>query len=167
MIADMFRRFTNRARTVVVKSESLARREGLAWIDPRHVLLGVVAAGGTGSEALRAHADILALEALASVDDALYNELPHVPYRPETKKVLEHALVAAVTAGDNEIRTEHVLAGLIDSEDQEVQRMLAAHKIDAGELRRFLPAPDQSSRAAARAGLSEKVARREVAMPLE
>lgn len=167
MVADMFRRFTNRSRTVVVKSENLARREGLAWVDPRHVLLGVVAAGGTGWEALGARADISALEALASVEDVLYSDLPHVPYRPVTKKVLEQSLVVAVTAVDNEIRTEHLLAALIDREDQEVLRMLNAHRIDPAELRQVLPAPDAEARAATRAELSAKVALREVPTPLE
>lgn len=166
-VADIFRRFTDRSRTAVVKSESFARREGSATVDPRHLLLGVIAAEGTGLEALRGQIDITPLGSLAAVDDEVYAHLAHVPYQTESKKVLEQALLVAISAEHDEIRTEHLLAALLDREDEEVRRMLTAHRVDADALRRALPAPDPNARAAARAELAEKVPLREVPIPKE
>ena len=167
MVADLFRRFTDRSRTAVVKSESFARREGSATVDPRHLLLGVIAAEGTGHAALSAAGDVQSLVQLATVDDEAFAHLPHVPYRAESKKVLELALVVAIAAEHNEIRTEHLLAAVIDAQDEEVRRMLTAHRLDVTPLREALPASDPEARATARQTLSAPVPLREVPMPKE
>ena len=158
MVADIFRRFTDRSRTAVVKSESFARREGSATVDPRHLLLGVIAADGTARAALGAQQELASLDQLATIDDVAFAHLPHVPYLSDSKKVLEHALIVAIAADDIEIRTEHLLAALIDIEDQDVRRMLAAHRLEVSVLRLLLPAPDAEARAVARQTMTKHVA---------
>lgn len=165
-VADLFSRFTDRARVAVVKSENLARRDGSPTVEARHMLLGAIAAAGVGLEVLRSHGDVQSLIDAALIDDADFAELPHVPYSPESKKVIEHCLVVSLAAGDNEIHTTHVLAALLDNQDDDVRRMLAACSVDLDLLRVELPAPDATDRARVRDELSSQGTVRLVQRPV-
>lgn len=153
-IADLFRRFSDRSRVAIGKSENLARREGSPTVDARHLLLGAIAADGLGRRKLAEHGDVQPLIDAASIDDAAVEQLPHVPYSPASKKVLEQCLVVAVAAGDNEILTTHVIAALLDNGDDEVRRMLTTCGVDLEQLRAELPAPDGAERTRVREQLA-------------
>ena len=47
-----------------------------------------------------------------------------IPFSPRAKKVLERALREAVRLRDNHLGTEHVLLGILGSEDGTAVRML-------------------------------------------
>jgi len=154
-IADLFRRFSDRARIAITKSENLARRDGSPTVDARHLLLGAIAAHGLGLRQLLSSGDVQPLIDAAVVDDAALAELPRVPYTHASKKVLEQCLVVAVTAGHNEIRTTHLIAALLDNGDPEVRRMLAECSVDLEQLRAELPAPDAEERTRVREQMNQ------------
>ncbi len=115
----MFERFTDRARSVIVRAQEQARSLSHNYIGTEHVLLGLLA-----------EEDGLAAQALASLDvslDAVREQvieiiglgqgpLPsggHIPFTPRAKKVLELSLRDALHLGSNSIDTEHILLGLL------------------------------------------------------
>src|SRR5690348_13344572 len=114
--AEMFERFTDQARRVVVLAQEEARLLGHGYIGTEHILLGLLAEG-----------EGLAFQALASLGislDATREQIAeiigegagqpsgHIPFTPRTKKVLELSLREAQRLGDSYIGTEHILLGL-------------------------------------------------------
>lgn len=61
-----------------------------------------------------------------------------LPFTRPAKKSLELALRAAVTSGDREIRSGHLLLGVIDQQDNAALRVLAAAGVESGALRQDL-----------------------------
>ena len=61
----------------------------------------------------------------------------HRPWTPDAKRALEHSLRQAVAAGDDEIRPEHLLLGILAGGDP-VAQALAARGVTAERLRATL-----------------------------
>jgi Clp amino terminal domain, pathogenicity island component len=115
----MFERFTDEARTVVVRAQDQARLLKHNYVGTEHILLGLIA---------EQHG--LAARALTSLDvrlDAVREQViqiigvgaqpvpasEHIPFTPRAKKVLELSLRDALQLGSNSIGTEHILLGLL------------------------------------------------------
>src|SRR5216684_7441739 len=114
---EMFERFTDRARRVVVLAQEEARMLGHTYIGTEHILLGLIHEGeGVAAKAL---------ESLGISQQAVRQQVEeiigpgqqapsgHIPFTPRAKKVLELALREALQLGHNYIGTEHILLGLI------------------------------------------------------
>jgi ATP-dependent Clp protease ATP-binding subunit ClpC len=54
----------------------------------------------------------------------------HVPFTPRAKKALELSLREAISLGHKEIRTEHLLLGLVHDEQSSAAGILAARGAD-------------------------------------
>ncbi len=151
-----FERFTKDARRVVVRSQDEARHLGARAIHPEHLLLGVASAD-PGDPAARALADA-GLDAGAlrqGIDDDLAEGLAaigipaevveavgHPPpsrdslrFAPAAKQALAQALRAALERHDGEIRTVHVLLGVLRTPSDTVDRLLARAGTDRDALR--------------------------------
>ncbi len=63
---------------------------------------------------------------------------PRLPWRPETKRMLETALRQALDLGCKHVGTEHLLLGLL-IRDGVVREILTAHAITPLQLRALLP----------------------------
>jgi ATP-dependent Clp protease ATP-binding subunit ClpA len=114
---NMFERFTDRARRVVVLAQNEARRLNHNHIGTEHLLLGLIHEGegvaaasleslGINLEAVRQQIEGIIGQGRAAPTGAL-------PYTPRAKKVLELSLREALQLGHNHIGTEHLLLGLI------------------------------------------------------
>ncbi|MCD2187755.1 Clp protease N-terminal domain-containing protein [Actinomycetospora soli] len=116
-----FRRFTPRARSVVVAAQEEARAARSPEITPGHLALGLlsqpeglgaraVVAQGVSAEALRRR---VAEELPAPVEEppAL------IPFDAAAKKVLELTFRQALRLGHNYVGTEHLLLALLEAED--------------------------------------------------
>jgi ATP-dependent Clp protease ATP-binding subunit ClpC len=121
MGADMFERFTNRARRVVVLAQEEARILRHNYIGTEHLLLGILAEGdGT---AFRALAELgvtleIARQQVEGIVGTGQNAMSgHIPFTPRAKKVLELSLREALKLGHNYIGTEHILLGIIREGD--------------------------------------------------
>jgi ATP-dependent Clp protease ATP-binding subunit ClpA len=110
----MFERFTDRARRVIVLAQAHARELGHNYIGTEHLLLGLMS-----DEDGVAYAALTALgftpeDIKARVERGEHHHPDgHIPYTPQTKKVLELSLREALQLGHNYIGTEHLLLGLI------------------------------------------------------
>src|SRR5215210_7659636 len=104
---QMFERFTDRARRVVVLAQEEARMLNHNYIGTEHILLGLIHEGeGVAAKAL---------ESLGISLEGVRQQAPsgHIPFTPRAKKVLELSLREALQLGHNYIGTEHILLGLI------------------------------------------------------
>jgi Clp amino terminal domain, pathogenicity island component len=114
---EMFERFTDRARRIVVLAQDEARNLNHNYIGTEHLLLGLIREGaGVAAKALESLG--ISLEAVRHQVEAIIGQgqIPqqgHIPFTPRAKKVLELSLREADQLGHNYIGTEHILLGLI------------------------------------------------------
>jgi len=125
----LFEKFTDRARRVVVLAQEEARLLNHSAIGTEHLLLGIVHEGqGVAAQTLQA-LDIR----LAAVRNAIEREVPRgaspgvgtLSFSPRAKQSLENALRESLQLGHNYIGTEHMLLGLIRTEDSRAARVLS------------------------------------------
>jgi ATP-dependent Clp protease ATP-binding subunit ClpC len=145
----IFNRFAREARTSVEAAVEEARLMGHDSIGDEDLLLGILSAGeGMAAEVLtslgvtlqgaREESERMASDALASVGisledirtqagDAFEMRIPdsrRIPFSPRAKKVLELALREGARLSDRYLGTEHILLGILHSEDGTAVRML-------------------------------------------
>jgi ATP-dependent Clp protease ATP-binding subunit ClpA len=114
---DMFERFSDRARRVVVLAQEEARMLNHDYIGTEHMLLGLLREGeGVASGALESVG--ISLQAVRQQVQEIIGpgqQAPsgHIPFTPRAKKVLELARREADALGHSYIGTEHILLGLI------------------------------------------------------
>jgi Clp amino terminal domain, pathogenicity island component len=136
---ELFERFTERARQVVVLAQDEARALRHNYIGTEHLLLGLL----REEEGVAARA----LEALdVSLEDVRYQTerivgsgdevtTGMIPFTPRAKKVLELALREALLLGHNYIGTEHILLGLIREGDGVAMRILLDLDVNQDQAR--------------------------------
>jgi ATP-dependent Clp protease ATP-binding subunit ClpC len=155
----IFNRFAREARASVEAAVEEARLMGHDSIGDVDLLLGILSAGkGIAAEALtslgvtlqgaREESERMASEALASVGisfedirtqagDAFEMRIPdnrRIPFSPRAKKVLERALEEGVRLRDRYLGPEHMLLGILHTEDGTAVRMLARMGIEPETL---------------------------------
>ncbi len=114
----MFERFTERARQVVVMAQEGARLANSGSIEPIHILYGISREEeGSGARTL---------DKLGITIGLIETWIPargrdsdgQLPFTPNAKKAMELALREALSLGHNYIGTEHLLLGLIRTDDE-------------------------------------------------
>ena len=114
---NMFERFTDRARRVVVLAQEEARLLNHSYIGTEHLLLGLIHEGhGVAARALESLG--ISLEAVREQVEQIVGrgQQPpsgHIPFTPRAKKVMELAQRESDALGHSYIGTEHLLLGLI------------------------------------------------------
>ena len=114
---EMFERFTDRARRVVVLAQEEARMLNHNYVGTEHLLLGLIHEGqGVAAKALESLG--IGLEAVRHQVEEIIGQgqqapSGHIPFTPRAKKVMELSLREAQQLGHNCIGTEHILLGLI------------------------------------------------------
>jgi predicted DNA-binding transcriptional regulator AlpA len=130
MSAPLFSRFTDRARTSIVRAQEEARLLGHNYIGTEHLLLGLIVIGeGLAYEALSGSGltvDAVRTQVLEMIGRGGEQPQGHIPFTPRAKKVLEIALREAKHLGHNYIGTEHVLLALMREGDGVAPQALAA-----------------------------------------
>jgi hypothetical protein len=119
---NMFTRFTEKARQVVLQSQEEARAAGQLEIAAEYLLLGLLTT--PDSLAMRALADQkITPAAIRTAAEAAIPPAPDgavsptmIPYTAAAKKVLELTVREALRLGHNYIGTEHILLALFAHE---------------------------------------------------
>jgi hypothetical protein len=118
--AGVFGRFTPRARAVTVGAMEEARKAHHDHIAGGHIVLGLLHdPEGLGAQAITALGVPLdaARDAVAAALGPAADEVPtHIPFTPESKKILELTFRDALRLGHNYIGTEHILLGVLSQE---------------------------------------------------
>src|SRR6201996_6384400 len=138
---DMFERFTDRARRVIVLAQEEARMLGHNSIGTEHLLLGLIHEGeGVAAKALESLG--ISLETVRQQVEEIIGhgeQAPltgHIPFTERAKKVLELSLREAIQLGHNYIGTEHILLGLIREGEGVAAQILVKLGADLNRVRR-------------------------------
>jgi ATP-dependent Clp protease ATP-binding subunit ClpC len=114
---QVFERFTDRARRVVVLAQEEARMLNHNYIGTEHILLGLVrerdGVAAKALDSLNIRLDAVRREVEEIIGQGQAVSRGHIPFTPRAKKVLELSLREALQLGHNYIGTEHILLGLI------------------------------------------------------
>jgi plasmid stability protein len=105
-----FQRFTESAREIVTRSQDEARALGATHVEPAHLLIAIAETEGRARSALD-RIDVTA-ESIRSQLEHGPGSPKRIPFAPEAKKVLEHALREALALRHTYIGGEHVLLAL-------------------------------------------------------
>jgi ATP-dependent Clp protease ATP-binding subunit ClpC len=117
VLIEVFERFTDRARRVVVLAQEEARMLNHNYLGTEHLLLGLVHEGeGVAARALESLG--ISLGAVRQQVEEIIGQgqqapAGHVPFTPRAKKVIELARREASDLGHNYVGTEHLLLGLV------------------------------------------------------
>src|SRR2546428_796783 len=136
---DMFERFTDRARRVVVLAQEEARMLNHNYIGTEHILLGLIHEGeGVAAKALESLG--ISLDAVRQQVEEIIGQgqqapSGHIPFTPRAKKGLELSLREALQLGHNYIGTEHILLGLIREGEGVAAQVLVKLGADLNRLR--------------------------------
>lgn len=137
---NMFSRFTERARKVIILAKEEAKRFNHDYIGTEHILLGLIKEGegvaaavlqnlGLGLEAIRLEVEKLVQPGPPTVVSG------DIPFTPKAKKVIELATDEARNLGHNYIGTEHLLLGLIREGEGVASQVLANLGLDLNKVR--------------------------------
>jgi Clp amino terminal domain, pathogenicity island component len=136
---ELFERFTERARQVVVLAQDEARALRHNYIGTEHLLLGLLREEEGVAARVLEELDVSIEEVRARVsqiigtgDEAATGQ---IPFTPRAKRVLELALREALSLGHNYIGTEHLLLGLAREGDGVAMRILLDFDADAAKIR--------------------------------
>jgi hypothetical protein len=139
-LEEVFERFTDRARRVLVLAQEEARLLNHSFIGTEHILLGLIAEReGVAAKALQ---DLgISLEAVREkVEETIGmgGTAPSgsPPFTPRAKKVLELALRETMQLGHGYIGTEHLLLGLVREGEGVAPQVLVSLGADLGRVRR-------------------------------
>lgn len=118
----LYGRFTPRARSAVVLAQGAARDCGHQEVGTEHVLLGILDVPDNLAIKVLADLDIdrddLRAEVAASMAPAGGDQaVPHLPFSAQSKRALELATKEAVGLGHNYLGCEHLLLGVLATED--------------------------------------------------
>jgi ATP-dependent Clp protease ATP-binding subunit ClpC len=141
-MSNMFERFTDRARRVMVLAQDEARLLNHNYLGTEHLLLGLIAEGeGTAAKAL---------ESMGISGEAVRAQVEEIigagnnptagppPFTPRAKKVIELAFREALQLGHNYISTEHILLGLIREGEGVAAQVLQKLGADLHQVRQHV-----------------------------
>src|ERR1700716_4071762 len=151
---ELFERFTERARQVVVLAQDEARALKHNYIGTEHILLGLLREEEGLAARVLESLDITVEEVRAQVVRIVGSgeevTSGQIPFTPRAKKVLELALREALSLGHNYIGTEHILLGLVRENEGVAARILLDFDADSEKIRneviRMLSGPGSRQR---------------------
>jgi ATP-dependent Clp protease ATP-binding subunit ClpA len=137
----LFARFTTRARQAITLAEKTARDVPHNYVGTEHVLLGIVDEGGSLAIKVLASLDIelddLRAELIASIGPpAAELAEGHIPFTPLAKRALELTTKEALSLGHNYVGCEHLLLGLLATEDGLASQVLRRMGLELRTTRR-------------------------------
>jgi ATP-dependent Clp protease ATP-binding subunit ClpC len=117
----LFGRFTPRAREALVLAEQDAREREHRTVGTEHVLLGIVDEGGNLALKVLASLDVepedIRAELVASMEPPSGVVASRLPFGGPAKGALEATTKEALTLGHNYVGCEHLLLGLLATEE--------------------------------------------------
>ena len=117
----MFRRFSPRAREVLISAQHEARALRHGFIGTEHLLLGLLrdrdGVAGRALHVLGVSPEAAREQVLDIIGEGQHEPAGHLPLTPRSKRVLELAVQEAVRLGHLHVGTEHILLGLVREGD--------------------------------------------------
>jgi ATP-dependent Clp protease ATP-binding subunit ClpA len=137
----LFGRFTPRARQALTLAEKAAREIPHNYVGTEHVLLGILDEGGGIGVKVLPSLDIEVADLRAELTASMGPPTPepvegHSPFTTLAKRALEGTTKEALTLGHNYIGTEHLLLGLLATEDGLASQVLRRMGLELRTTRR-------------------------------
>jgi ATP-dependent Clp protease ATP-binding subunit ClpC len=136
----MFKRFTERARKVIILAREEAEKNQHEYLGTEHILVGILKDGGGVAVAVLQRLNV----DLKQIRMELERHMPpnsntliigDIPFTARAKKVLEYSVEEARSMGHSYIGTEHMLLGLMREKDGVAARVLMSINMHYSELR--------------------------------
>jgi ATP-dependent Clp protease ATP-binding subunit ClpA len=135
----VFERFTEGSRLTVVMAQEEARRLDHNYLGTEHLLAGLMHEhGGIAAQALSemgVKLEEVRVEIVRIAGRGKGGAVGQIPFTPNAKKALEHALAAARSLSMDMIATEHMLLGLVRDSNALAARILLELGAEPEELR--------------------------------
>ena len=146
--SDVFERFAEQARLVVVFAQEEARGLKHNYIGTEHILLGMLREQEGLAARVLASLDVSIERVRAQIVRIVGSEQEategQIPFTPRTKKVFELALRESLSLGQMQVDTEHLLLGIAREGEGVAARILRDFDADPQKIRtevmRILPA---------------------------
>jgi ATP-dependent Clp protease ATP-binding subunit ClpC len=117
----MFRRFSPRAREVIISAQQEARALHHNFIGTEHILLGLLrdreGVAGRALHVMGISPETVREQILDIIGEGKQEPSGHIPFTPRAKRVLELGVREAVQLGHLYVGTEHILLGLVREGD--------------------------------------------------
>jgi ATP-dependent Clp protease ATP-binding subunit ClpA len=125
----MYGRFTPRARKAMSLAQDAAHSAKHSHVGTEHVLIGILHEGGNLAVKVLANLDVeaddLRAELQASMGPATKGKAEgHLPFTPVSKRALELTAKEALRLGHNYVGSEHLLLGLLATEEGVASKVL-------------------------------------------
>src|SRR5882672_8292487 len=136
----MFKRFTERARRVIILAREEAERHHNEYLGTEHILRGMLKDGGGIAITVLQKAGLSIDQIRMEVERHLPRNanaliVGEIPFTPKANKVLEYGVEEARLMGHNYIGTEHLLLGLLKEKEGIAAKVLNALGIRLVETR--------------------------------
>ena len=135
-----FARFTTRARNAITLALGAARGAPHNAVGTEHVLLGIIDEGSSLAIEVLASLDVelndLRAELIASMDPPAEHVEGHQRFTPLAKRALELATKEALGLGHNYVGCEHLLLGLLATEEGLASKVLRRMGLELRTTRR-------------------------------
>ncbi len=139
----MFKKFTQRARKVILLAQEVAKNERNEYLGTEHILWAILKDGGGVAIAVIQRMGIdtkvfrnKVFEILPPAVDYLIPKRTDIPMTVHAKKILEASVEEARSLGHSYVGTEHMLLGLCRIKDSQAGRMLSSMNIRYAEARK-------------------------------
>ena len=144
MDKDILEKFSTHLKSVLVRAYTLAHELQHSVITPEHLLWSLLTEKGSigaeilhkvkiSPERLRA---ALAVSGARAKRDELENPIPKLA--PATKRIIEKAVLTANLHEHKYVGTEHLLASMLQMEDQGIEQALENERVDRKNLKNQL-----------------------------
>jgi ATP-dependent Clp protease ATP-binding subunit ClpA len=125
----MYGRFTPRARKVLSLAQDAAHSAKHSHVGTEHVLIGILDEGGNLAAKVLADLDVEADDLRAELRESMGPATKgkaegHLPFTPLSKRALELTANEALRLGHNYIGSEHLLLGLLATEEGLASKVL-------------------------------------------
>ena len=129
----MYGRFTPRARKVMSLAQDAARRAKHSHVGTEHVLIGILDEGGNVAVKVLADLDVEADDLRAELQASMApsgkgkakgKAEGHLPFAPLSKRAFELTAKEALRLGHNYVGSEHLLLGLLATEEGVASKVL-------------------------------------------
>lgn len=140
MCEDMFKKFTERARKVIILAREQAEKNQHEYLGTEHLLLGIIQDTGGVAIAVLQRLSIDLRQIRLEIEKNMppsSNSLVvgDIPFTSRAKKVLEYSVEEARSLGDAYIGTEHLLLGLMREKDGVGARVLTQMKVTYADVK--------------------------------
>jgi hypothetical protein len=141
--ADMYERFSDPARRVIVLAQEEARSLDHTYVGTEHLLLGVIAEGQSIAARVLSALGITA----SAVKDLVVEIIGRgkggtaggsIPFTPRAKSTFEYAWGEARARGAEQVRPEHLLLGVLHDTDGVGGQIITKLAADLDQVRRKL-----------------------------